>query len=281
MKALSQVCESTVKQIQERLGISLNDENLLVKAILPKMELEGQLKEFFGDRILAYILTQHIHRNYPHLNVTQAHKILSRLAQNKSFADAFSDFGIKDLVEINVNSNVGLKKAADRFEALIAILHEDRGLDYASSFVLSIFGPKIDKMAASGVQELEGDREGFETNRQRKYLEKILRGQVILRYNYFTSDESPKNEAVLIVNGKEYGREAGMSERKAKRAVIRQVYLTVQRRQELMNKTKFELLLRAKDHGLKGIMMLRKGDLALRLAGCPIELASEIIPKVA
>lgn len=141
--------ENELKELQRSIGYAFNDVALLNTALThssyvanrsEKLEHYERL-EFLGDSILSMIISQYIYRNCKELAEGQLTRIRASIVCEPSLYEAADKINIGDYMLMSKGEELtgGRSRAsilADAFEALIAAIYLDGGINKAKSFVL-------------------------------------------------------------------------------------------------------------------------------------------------
>jgi ribonuclease-3 len=154
--------EARLRALEERLGHRFRDLSLLDRALTHTSRAheraapgvrDNQPLEFLGDAVLGFIVADLLHLRDPEGPEGVKSKARAHLVSAANLARRASDLGLPDLLLLGRGEEKtgGRKKTtlwADAYEALIAALYLDGGLEAAHRFVR-------DELA----RELEGDLE--------------------------------------------------------------------------------------------------------------------------
>jgi ribonuclease-3 len=133
------------EQISTQIGYRFENEKLLVRALTHASTLQHkgdyQRLEFLGDRVLGFIIAEHLFRNYPDHSEGQMSASHSSLVRSEACAQASDTVGLADLVilgssERSKGMHLNRSVLGDVMEALIAAIYLDGGLDAAREFVM-------------------------------------------------------------------------------------------------------------------------------------------------
>jgi len=111
--------------------------------------------EFLGDSILAFVVCEHLFSRYPDAHEGTLTKIKSYLVSRAKCAEYSSHLGLSPLVVVGKGfsgSALPASIAGSCFEALIAALYLDAGLEVARAFVLRTVEPHVDAAHRTGHQ---------------------------------------------------------------------------------------------------------------------------------
>ena len=149
------------QDIADALGYRFNDEALLSEALTHASSADHRLEsnermEFLGDAVLSYVVCAYLYRTFPDLLEGQMTKIKSAVVSRRQCAVIS---GQLDLVS-QLTMGKGMTRrpavpesvAAAAYEAIIAAIYLDGGMEAAASFILAHMRPVIDEMADSSHQ---------------------------------------------------------------------------------------------------------------------------------
>ena len=151
------VAEQKLKlaRAQEILGYQFQDEHLLLSAITHPSATEGrpvkysyERLEFLGDSILGAIVAYASFHSYSDLDEGGLTRIKVALVSGASLAEVAEKLGFADVIVFGSSETGtgrrGLHSALENvYEALVAALYLDGGLDVASSFVNRTLIPRM------------------------------------------------------------------------------------------------------------------------------------------
>ncbi len=135
--------------LQEKLGHGFRDVSLLERALTHSSraheDLDGVLRhneplEFLGDAILGFVVAELLHRRDPDGDEGRKTKARAALVSAEGLARRASALGIPELIRLGRGEEKtgGRRKAtlwADAYEAIVAALYLDGGLEAARRFV--------------------------------------------------------------------------------------------------------------------------------------------------
>ncbi|MFI3140947.1 MAG: ribonuclease III [Clostridia bacterium] len=137
------------EQLEKKIGYVFSDKSLLETALThSSFANEKQLKrdcnerlEFLGDSVLGVITAEYFYKNFCHLPEGKMTKKRAACVCEKSLYSFASEIDLgKHILLGKGEENTGGRKRssilADAFEALIAAIYLDGGLDHARNFVL-------------------------------------------------------------------------------------------------------------------------------------------------
>jgi ribonuclease-3 len=137
-----------LRELERRIDYRVRDGEHFVHALLHRSYLQNkhhagssnERMEFLGDSILNLIVGEYLYHHYPRAEEGDLTKMRSRLVNRKALAAYAKAIGLADFILTSPSASSGLGKgqdtiAADTFEAVIAAIYMDGGIDAARSFV--------------------------------------------------------------------------------------------------------------------------------------------------
>lgn len=152
---LSEEQDSKLRLAEEIVGYSLKDKQLILSAITHPSATEGksvkysyERLEFLGDSILGAIVAATAFHRFPDLDEGGLTRIKVALVSGSSLADVAAKLGFEDIIVFGSSETGtgkrGLHSALENvYEALVAALYLDGGLDAAMEFVTRTLIPKM------------------------------------------------------------------------------------------------------------------------------------------
>jgi ribonuclease-3 len=107
--------------------------------------------EFLGDAVLGLVVCERLFAKYPSLLEGEMTRIKSAVVSRRTCAALSTSLGLHRFLQLGkgMQSEVPANVLADVFEALIAAVYLDGGIDAARDFVLRHLSPEIDLVAES------------------------------------------------------------------------------------------------------------------------------------
>jgi len=155
---------STTHTAEQTLGYSFRDPTLLDQALTHKShvnELKSKERkhnerlEFLGDAVLTLVISEHLVGAFPESAEGELSKHKARLVSEVSLAAVARRLDLGGLLRLGRGEELtqGREKPsilANTFEAIVAALYLDGGLEVARSFVLRIFARDIQEVQEGG-----------------------------------------------------------------------------------------------------------------------------------
>jgi ribonuclease-3 len=217
-----------LRRLEEKLGHRFADPALLDRALTHTSHahqetgahaLHNEPLEFLGDSVLGFVVADLLHRRDPEGPEGSKSKARAHLVAAPSLARRAADLGLPALLRLGRGEEKtgGRKKAslwADAYEAVIAALYLDGGLEAAYRFVEGQFGPDLRRLAVLAV----GDHKSA--------LQELLqaRGEPVPEYAVVAED-GPSHRRVFRVecriNGRAISQATGVSKKTAQQEAAR------------------------------------------------------------
>lgn len=215
--------------LQKRIGYDFKDSLLLERALThssyaneSKMKLEcNERMEFLGDAVLSIIVADHIFHKF-HLAEGDLTKIRAGLVCEKSLFEFARKIGLgEELLLGRGEEQTGGRErpsvVSDAFEALIAAIYLDGGMDEAAKFVLPFVEEELKQKEAPFVD--------YKTK-----LQEIIQKNPEERVEYvLVAEEGPDHDKKFVVevhlNSNIIGRGASRSKKSAEQAAAREALI--------------------------------------------------------
>ena len=155
------------KLFQEKIGITLTDEKLLIQAFThssyvnehrKKPHEDNERLEFLGDAVLELTVSQYLFQKYPTMSEGELTKLRAAIVCEPSLVRFANELSFGSLVLLGKGEEMtgGRERPAllaDVFEAFIGALYLDQGLETVWGFLKEIVYPKINEGAFSHVMD--------------------------------------------------------------------------------------------------------------------------------
>jgi ribonuclease III len=142
-----------LKELQPRLGIQFHHELLLKQAFVhpsytnenPNFTVaDNERMEFLGDALLNMIVTEILYRDFPDLTEGKLTEIRVSLIRQEKLAEKASMLHLGDYLLLGKgerlsSGNTKQNNLANVFEALLAAIFLDQGIDAVKSFIVQNF----------------------------------------------------------------------------------------------------------------------------------------------
>ncbi len=138
-------------QLESVLRYSVRNKDYFVSALVHRSfipiahveELESNERlEFLGDSILNFVVAEYLYMQYPEKEEGELTILRARLVNRKALAFCAKEIDLKKFLLTHTNSAGVQEKGfdtilADAYEAIIAALYQDGGMDSAKQFILA------------------------------------------------------------------------------------------------------------------------------------------------
>lgn len=149
-------CTHDLCELEENLNYKFKDVGLLKTALthssfanenVKKVQSNERL-EFLGDSVLSIVVSEYIFSNYPDLPEGKLSKLRASLVCEKTLCKFSKNLNVGAFLllshgERNCNGENRESILADAFEAIIAAIYLDSGLDNAKEFILNFIKKEI------------------------------------------------------------------------------------------------------------------------------------------
>lgn len=214
-----------VSQCEEKLGYRFRDPGLLVKALTHSSSKSAETPsnerlEFLGDAILGMVVSEFLYSSFPDYSEGQLTRIKSVVVSSRTLGKESERLTLDSLV--TVGKGIAVKKSLPRsllanvFEAVIAAIYLDGGIEPARRFVLESLRPEIEKVLQ---------------NQHQKNYKSLLQHYVQKHFNevpvYRVMDEQGPDhfkyfQVAAIVRGEEWGAAWGRNKKDAEQQAARE-----------------------------------------------------------
>lgn len=144
------------------VGHAFRDAALLEQALTHASLADARARsnerlEFLGDAVLGMVVCEHLHERYPDLLEGELTKVKSLLVSRRMCAEYAVSAGLLPLLAVGKGMVPGSGSlppsvAAAVFEAMVAAVHLDGGVDAARAFIMRHVGPHVEVAARHGHQ---------------------------------------------------------------------------------------------------------------------------------
>ncbi len=140
----------TIKEFQEKIGYKFKNEKLIIEALshssyaneCKKQRKNNERLEFLGDSVLSVIVSDYIFEHFKHLPEGELTKLRASLVCEQALFDFSKKIDLGKYIFLGKGEEItgGRERpsiVSDAFEAVIAAIYLDGGLNVASKYVLS------------------------------------------------------------------------------------------------------------------------------------------------
>jgi ribonuclease III len=117
---------------------------------------DNESLEFLGDAVLGFVIADQLFRDFPEFDEGQKSKTKAALVSTTALAQLAEQLGLGDhlLLGRGEEKSGGRRKQAllaDGYEALIAAIYLDGGIEQARAFIVREFGPLLSEIRQHGI----------------------------------------------------------------------------------------------------------------------------------
>ncbi|MEI6915883.1 MAG: ribonuclease III [Armatimonadota bacterium] len=216
-------CDQLV-ELQQRLGVKLNDLEILQKALIHRSYLgettgfeSNERLEFLGDSVVGLVVAEHLYHQMQDWPEGELSKAKAVAVSEPVLAEAARSLDLQSvlLMSVGEHQSGGRERASilsDTYEAIVAVVYLDQGLEVAQDFILRSLAPILDEISA-----------GSHLRDHKSRLQQIAqsRTKVAPRYTVVreTGADHDKTFTVHVeVDGKTLGKGTGKSKKQAEQA---------------------------------------------------------------
>jgi ribonuclease-3 len=226
MRSISKERKDKISELENKIGYRFNKKYLLNRAMthssyanqymLPYIEHNERL-EFLGDSVLSLVISEFIFKKYRNKPEGKLTKIRANIVCETSLYQRAKRLGLGEYLLVGRGEEItgGRERVsilADAYEALIAAIYIDGGLDSAKMFIIPEFTDDIENVV---------DREYFKDYKSRlqEYVQKDQ--NAVVKYEV-VGEEGPAHNKVFYVNVNINGNYAGKGQGKSKKEAEQQ-----------------------------------------------------------
>jgi ribonuclease-3 len=216
--------------LQQAIGYRFRDRGLLEHAMThtsrANEDVSGGVRdnesmEFLGDAVLGFVVADVLFRDFPEFDEGQKSKMKASLVSTATLAQQAErlDLGEHMLLGRGEEKTGGRRKQAllaDSYEALIAAIYLDGGVEPARAFIVREFGPLIAEVRRTGVSDRD----------YKSALQELLQSRELPLPEYrlvgsIGPDHRKLFQVEVIVEGERIGDATGRSKKEAEQEAAR------------------------------------------------------------
>lgn len=219
-----------LSECQLAIGYSFNNTGVLEKALThTSCKLENNFSnerlEFLGDAILGMIISDYLYKTLPHYSEGELTKIKSVVVSQTTLAKVSLEAHLKDFLSVGrgLNDRDFLPKSllANVFEAVIAAIYLDGGLEPAYNFTVKYLKKEVDIVC----------RDQHDKN-YKSILQQYSQKEYGVTPNYrvlqqIGPDHGKSFEVLVTIKGNEYGRGWGKSKKEAEQYAAKETLKSI------------------------------------------------------
>lgn len=185
-KALSE----RLAAFEEKIGYSFKNKNLLHEALshssyaneCKKGRNSNERLEFLGDSVLSIVISEHLFNHFKHLPEGDLTKIRASLVCEKALFEFSKQISLGEFIllgkgEENTGGRNRPSIVSDAFEAVIAAVFLDGGMEAAREYVLGFIPKDLDKNSSKKLQDYKTILQEIIQRNPEEKVEYVLRSQ--------------------------------------------------------------------------------------------------------
>ena len=218
--------KNKIKELQDKLGYKFNDEAILVRALSHSSYVNenhsagdsNERLEFLGDSVLGLITAENFFKNYKKLPEGELTKLRAATVCEKSLAGFAKQLELGKYLllgrgEILTGGRERPSIQADAFEAIIAAIYLDGGMDAARAFVLKYIEEAIRQQQS--IKDYKTMLQEVVQRNPGEIVEYVLTGET-------GPDHDKRFEVEVHLNSNVIGRGIGRSKKRAEQEAARE-----------------------------------------------------------
>lgn len=217
-------------ELQKTIGIRFDDETLLRQALVhrsflnenPQFALPSNERlEYLGDALLDFVVGAYLYDRYPEMNEGELTSLRAALIKASALAQLARSMELGRYVYLSHGEDdrggrdrVGL--LSDVFEALVAAIYLDRGLEKTREIILALVQPEATRIIQGGL-----DRD--HKSRLQEWSQRELGVTPVYRTVSERGPDHAKEFTVeAVLGGEIYGRGVGRSKQAAEQSAAKE-----------------------------------------------------------
>ena len=214
--------------LEERMGYKFKNLRLLEIGVTHSSyanETKGctefnERQEFLGDAVLSIIVSDYIFENYTKLPEGDLTKLRASLVCEKSLCEFAGELGLGEFLRLgHGEENSGGRERpsllADAFEAIIAAVYLDGGIEPATEFVLSFVKRSLEHVENAAFKDYKTLLQEIIQQNPEEKLSYVLVGET-------DPDHDKRFEINVLLNSNVIGRGVGKSKKSAEQLAAKE-----------------------------------------------------------
>ncbi len=217
-------------ELEKRIGYVFRNKDFLLTALThssfvnetkQKTSLRSNERlEFLGDSILSVIVSEHIYRSSPELDEGYLTRIRANIVCENSLSEFAREIELGSYLRMGhgeavTNGRDRKSTVADAFEALLAAIYLDGGIDQARRFLMPRVKKALSKISKGGNEDYKSRLQKIVQQTPEEILEYVLIGE-----------EGPPHDRVftfrVMLNSNCLGEGVGRTKREAEQNAARE-----------------------------------------------------------
>ena len=214
-----------MKDFEKVIGYRFNDQSLLLEALTHSSYANehrsmgincNERLEFLGDAVLSVVVADYIYNNLPNYPEGKLTQLRANLVCEKKLFKFAKAINLGDYLFLSKGekNNKGAERPSilsDAFEAIIAAIYLDGGMECASDYILKFIVPEIKSQSKAAIKD-------YKTT-----LQEIIQKNPEERLSYVMVSEHDKHFVFEVrLNSNAIGRGGGRSKKEAEQNAARE-----------------------------------------------------------
>lgn len=179
-----------IEEFEGRLRYTFKNKNLIIEALShssyanekKKSRHSNERLEFLGDSVLSIVVSQYLFLHFKHLPEGELTKIRASLVCEKSLHEFAKQINLGDYIllgkgEENTGGRERPSILADAFEAVIAAVYLDGGIEAATDYILRFVPDDIDSIRSAAFSDYKTVLQEIIQKNPEEKVEYCLAGQ--------------------------------------------------------------------------------------------------------
>jgi len=226
-------------EIEERLGHSFSDKNLLVLAFIHRsffnenrkvIDKHNERLEFLGDSVLGLIISSYLYQHLPSQSEGHLSHLRAHLVGAQSCACYMRELDLEKFLLLGKGEAINVGKGrerilADLFEAIVGAIYLDGGLTIAKQFIIEHFSKYIEQAMESPLRNWKAELQDYSQKKFQKPPEYLVLEEM----------GPPHIKTFLvaaIIDGREMGQGEGSSKKQAEQAAAEDALRYIEKGEE-------------------------------------------------
>lgn len=214
-----------LRKCQKELKYTFKDISLLERALIHtscKLEYNGSNErlEFLGDAVLGMVISSYLYNTFPELSEGELTRIKSVVVSQPILARAGNRLGLGQYITAGkgLHNASGFPRSiiANVFEAVIAAIYIDGGIDSASNFVITHL---LDEIRLASKHKHENNYKSLLQHYCQKHLSSTPQYKLIKQHG---PDHGKTFEVMVVINNNSYGHGKGRSKKEAEQLAAKE-----------------------------------------------------------